>query len=68
MFKLVFTSYWDAVGTPALVVPMGFTATGLPLSLQIAGRAFDERIESLLSKHGIDYVRGYLDGLKDATF
>jgi len=38
----MFTSYWDAVGNPALVVPMGFTAPGLPLSLQIAGRAFDE--------------------------
>jgi aspartyl-tRNA(Asn)/glutamyl-tRNA(Gln) amidotransferase subunit A len=38
----MFTSYWDAVGNPALVVPMGFTAAGLPLSLQIAGRAFDE--------------------------
>jgi aspartyl-tRNA(Asn)/glutamyl-tRNA(Gln) amidotransferase subunit A len=43
LFKLVFTSYWDAVGTPALVVPMGFTASGLPLSLQVAGRAFDEQ-------------------------
>ena len=42
LFKLVFTSYWDAVGNPALVVPMGFTGEGLPLSLQIAGRAFDE--------------------------
>jgi aspartyl-tRNA(Asn)/glutamyl-tRNA(Gln) amidotransferase subunit A len=42
LFKLVFTSYWDAVGAPALVVPMGFTGGGLPLSLQIAGRAFEE--------------------------
>ncbi|MCU1504666.1 MAG: Amidase [Ilumatobacteraceae bacterium] len=39
---LLFTSYWDAVGNPALVVPMGFTAAGLPLSLQIAGRPFEE--------------------------
>jgi len=29
-------------------------------------RVFDERIERLLSKHGIDYVRGYVDGLKNA--
>jgi hypothetical protein len=27
--------------------------------------AFDERIERLLSQHGIDYVRGYVDALKD---
>jgi len=31
-------------------------------------RAFDDRIESLLSKHGVDYVRGYVDALKDAPF
>jgi aspartyl-tRNA(Asn)/glutamyl-tRNA(Gln) amidotransferase subunit A len=42
LFRLVFTPYWDAVGNPALVVPMGFTAQGLPLSLQIAGRPFEE--------------------------
>jgi len=25
---------------------------------------FDERVEHLLSRHGIDYVRGYVDGLR----
>jgi amidase len=29
-------------GQPAITVPMGFTATGLPLGLQLLGRAFDE--------------------------
>ena len=29
-----------------------------------ARRAFDAQIELLLSKHGIDYVRGYVDALK----
>ena len=38
------------------------------LSTEEARRAFDERIESLLSKHGVDYVRGYVDALKDAPF
>jgi len=38
----VHTFYWDAVGNPVLVVPMGATASGLPLSLQLAGRPFDE--------------------------
>ncbi len=42
MFGLIFTTYWDAVGNPVLVVPMGFNREGLPLSLQIAGRPFDE--------------------------
>ena len=27
-----------------------------------ARRAFDERIDRLLSLHGIDYVRGYVEG------
>jgi aspartyl-tRNA(Asn)/glutamyl-tRNA(Gln) amidotransferase subunit A len=38
------TPYWDAVGNPALVVPIGFTAAGLPLSLQLGARPFDERL------------------------
>jgi hypothetical protein len=35
------------------------------LSTDEARRAFDERIERLLRQHGVDYVRGYVDGLKD---
>ena len=35
-------------------------------TLSIAGRlAFDDCIERLLSEHGIDYVRGYVDALKE---
>jgi aspartyl-tRNA(Asn)/glutamyl-tRNA(Gln) amidotransferase subunit A len=33
---------WNVTGQPALVVPAGFTREGLPLSLQIVGRPFDE--------------------------
>jgi hypothetical protein len=32
-----------------------------------ARRAFDERIERLLNQHGIDYVRGYVDALKEVS-
>jgi aspartyl-tRNA(Asn)/glutamyl-tRNA(Gln) amidotransferase subunit A len=42
MFGDVFTPYWDTVGNPVLAAPMGFTGEGMPLSLQFAGRAFDE--------------------------
>ena len=28
---------------------------------------FDERIDHLLNQHGVDYVRGYGDALKDAS-
>jgi aspartyl-tRNA(Asn)/glutamyl-tRNA(Gln) amidotransferase subunit A len=42
LFGSIFTPYWDCLGNPVLVVPMGSTTAGLPLSLQIAGRPFDE--------------------------
>jgi aspartyl-tRNA(Asn)/glutamyl-tRNA(Gln) amidotransferase subunit A len=38
----VFTPVWNAVGFPALSVPMGFTGAGLPLGLQIAARPFED--------------------------
>jgi aspartyl-tRNA(Asn)/glutamyl-tRNA(Gln) amidotransferase subunit A len=44
IFKRVFTGYWDATGNPALAVPMGFTGDGMPLSLQIAARPFEEAL------------------------
>lgn len=40
----VHTPYWDAVGNPAMVVPMGFTDERMPLSLQLGGRPFDEAL------------------------
>jgi aspartyl-tRNA(Asn)/glutamyl-tRNA(Gln) amidotransferase subunit A len=36
--RLVF----NVTGTPAISVPTGHTASGVPLAMQIAGRAFDE--------------------------
>ncbi len=33
---------FNALGLPALSVPCGFTAAGLPVGLQIVGRAWDE--------------------------
>jgi aspartyl-tRNA(Asn)/glutamyl-tRNA(Gln) amidotransferase subunit A len=40
----LFTPTWNAVGLPALAIPMGFNATGLPTSLQIVGRPFEESL------------------------
>ena len=40
----VFTPVWNATGNPAVSVPMGFTAGGLPLGLQIAARPFEDAV------------------------
>jgi aspartyl-tRNA(Asn)/glutamyl-tRNA(Gln) amidotransferase subunit A len=32
----------DVTGNPAMSIPTGFSANGLPLSMQVVGRAFDE--------------------------
>ncbi|MGI4808510.1 MAG: amidase, partial [Janthinobacterium lividum] len=40
--KASFTAPWNVSGGPALSQCMGFSAGGLPLALQVAGRAFDE--------------------------
>jgi aspartyl-tRNA(Asn)/glutamyl-tRNA(Gln) amidotransferase subunit A len=42
LFSKIHTSYWDALGNPVLVVPMGSSVDGMPLSLQLAGPAFGE--------------------------
>jgi aspartyl-tRNA(Asn)/glutamyl-tRNA(Gln) amidotransferase subunit A len=36
------TSPFNVSGLPALALPCGFSSDGLPLSLQLAGRPFDE--------------------------
>jgi hypothetical protein len=41
---------------------------GYRKTLSAADRlTFDERVERLLTEHGIDYVRGYVDALKDTS-
>ena len=40
--KASFTTPWNVSGGPALSQCMGFSAAGLPLALQVAGRPFDD--------------------------
>jgi aspartyl-tRNA(Asn)/glutamyl-tRNA(Gln) amidotransferase subunit A len=37
-----FTGQWNLIGLPALAVPCGFSSIGLPLSMQIVGKPFEE--------------------------
>jgi aspartyl-tRNA(Asn)/glutamyl-tRNA(Gln) amidotransferase subunit A len=36
------TMPFNVTGNPVLAIPTGFSKTGLPLGMQIVGRAFDE--------------------------
>lgn len=38
----VYTGVFNLTGFPAMSIPCGFSATGMPVALQIAGRPFDE--------------------------
>lgn len=38
----IFTGFFSFMGMPAMAIPMGFSSDGLPLSLQVAGRPWDE--------------------------
>ena len=46
---------FSLANVPALNVPCGFTASGLPIGLQIAGRPFDE---STVFRAGYEYEQG----------
>lgn len=52
------TTPFNVTGGPALALPCGFTADGLPLSLQIAGRPFDDATV-LRAGHAYEKETGY---------
>jgi aspartyl-tRNA(Asn)/glutamyl-tRNA(Gln) amidotransferase subunit A len=52
----VFTVSANLAGLPAISVPCGFTATGLPIGLQLTGRRFDE---ATLLRIGDAYERDF---------
>ncbi len=56
--KASFTAPWNVSGGPALSQCMGFSAGGLPLALQVAGRAFNE-IAVLRVAHAYERATGW---------
>jgi aspartyl-tRNA(Asn)/glutamyl-tRNA(Gln) amidotransferase subunit A len=56
---LRFTQSFDATGQPALALPTGLSSEGLPLSMQIIGRPFDE-VRVLQAAAAYERARGTL--------
>ena len=53
-----FTQWFNLLGAPAAVVPVGSSASGLPIGVQIAGRPFaDEAVLTIAS--AVDQAFGY---------
>ena len=52
------TTPFNCTGGPALAVLCGFTGTGLPLSLQLAGRPFDDALV-LRAGHAFEQATGH---------
>jgi aspartyl-tRNA(Asn)/glutamyl-tRNA(Gln) amidotransferase subunit A len=44
ILRRIFTRYWSLTGLPALALPVGTDSAGLPLSMQIAARPFEEQL------------------------
>jgi amidase len=42
--RAVFTSAWNVTGQPALSIPVGLSADGLPLAVQLIGPAHSESL------------------------
>jgi aspartyl-tRNA(Asn)/glutamyl-tRNA(Gln) amidotransferase subunit A len=54
----VFTVTVNLAGLPAISVPAGMTEEGLPLGLQLIGKAFDERL-LLRAAHSLERTAGF---------
>ena len=60
------TTPFDVTGGPALALPCGFTADGLPLSLQVVGRPFDDATV-LRAGHAFEKETGFWTARPDLT-
>jgi amidase len=57
---VAFTPTWNMTGQPAVAVPAGFDADGLPVSIQLVGRPADEATLIRVSSH-LEQVRPWRD-------
>jgi amidase len=57
---VAFTPTWNMTGQPAVAVPAGFDADGLPVSIQLVGRPADDATLIRVSSH-LEQVRPWRD-------
>ncbi|TQF00195.1 MAG: Asp-tRNA(Asn)/Glu-tRNA(Gln) amidotransferase subunit GatA [Spiribacter salinus] len=50
-----YTRPWNLTGAPAISVPCGFSASGLPIGLQLIGRPFDD-LTVLRAAHAVEQI------------
>jgi len=58
---MVYTQWFNILGNPAVVVPVGRSASGLPIGVQVIGRPFEEElvlsVAAAIERHSGGYVR-----------
>jgi Asp-tRNA(Asn)/Glu-tRNA(Gln) amidotransferase A subunit family amidase len=58
---MVYTQWFNILGNPAVVVPVGRSAEGLPIGVQVIGRPFEEElvlsVAAAIERHSGGYVR-----------
>jgi Asp-tRNA(Asn)/Glu-tRNA(Gln) amidotransferase A subunit family amidase len=59
--SMVYTQWFNILGNPAVVVPVGRSADGLPIGVQVIGRPFEEElvlsVAAAIERHSGGYVR-----------
>ncbi len=58
---MVYTQWFNLLGNPAVVVPVGMSADGLPIGVQVVGRPFEEElvlsVAAAIERHAGGYAR-----------
>ena len=58
---MVYTQWFNILGNPAVVVPVGRSADGLPIGVQVIGRPFEEElvlsVAAAIERQSGGYVR-----------
>lgn len=57
---MINTRYWNALGFPAMSIPLGLNASGLPLGMHLGGRPFNDGLVLRAADHFQSVTRHHL--------